>query len=247
MADELIGGLYKDVAAANAGIPELQKQIATLQSARDTAVNEVTALKAPKPPAFGDDKGMMEHFTKSGVPFADIATKVIGENKYEAPDMEAIGKAIQGADPKWLGEKFARLHRHEIVTTIDADQQKVMKEIGGEAKVKSLIDWQEKNGTAEQKAEWAQQWHGMDPKARRDALERLEGRFARSGTGTSKGASETTTNNSGGGGNADAFTPEQYREAKKASKAKHGDKYYEKDAEFARRYSATPASIRTQF
>lgn len=246
MADELIGGLYKDVAAANAGIPELQKQIATLQSARDTAVNEVTALKAPKPPAFGDDKGMMDHFSKAGVDFTTIAKKVIAENKYEDPDMEVIGKTIKDADPKWLGKKFAELHRHQIVTTIDADQQKAMKELGGEAKIKGLIDWQEKNGTPEQKAEWAQQWHGMDPKARRDAVERLEGRYARLNAGTSKGASESSTNTSTSD-SAEGFTPASYREAKKASKAKYGDKYYEVDADFAKKYAATPASIRAQF
>jgi hypothetical protein len=246
--ENLIGGIYKDVEAANAGIPELQKQIASLQSERDTVRNELTAAKTPRQPAFKDDSGMMEHFKAKNVNLAEIGTKIIGD-KFDPNDMKAIGEAIKEADPEWLGKTFAQLHRHRTLTTIESGQQKVMKEIGGEANLKKMIEWQDKNGTPEQKAAWAQEWHGLDDKARQSAAERLAGRFALKGGGTSSGASETSTVASGGGGGDKGgfANRNEWLVAKNASRAKHGSDYLKLDTEFSQRYASTPNEVRATF
>lgn len=245
--ENLIGGIYKDVEAANAGIPELQKQIATLQSERDTVRNELTAARAPKPPAFKDDPGMMEHFKAKNVNLAEIGTKIISD-KFEPSDMKAIGEAIKEADPEWLGKTFATLHRHRTLTTIEAGQQKVMKEIGGEANLKKMIEWQEKNGTAADKAAWAQEWHGLDDKARQAAAERLAGRFALKSGGTPSGATETTSTSTPAGGSKGGFASRnEWLIAKNASMAKHGRNYLSLDTEFSQRYAETPNDVRATF
>jgi hypothetical protein len=247
VADTLIGGLYKDVDAANAGIPELQKQIASLQSERDTARNEVESLKKPKPPAFGDDKGLLEHFTKAKVDLPTISKKVIAEQKYEDADMEQIGNAIKEADPKWLGRTFAELHRHKTVTVIGESQQKVMKEIGGEDKLKKMIEWQDKHGKPEDKSQWAQEWHGTDENTRRAAAERLAGRFALNGSGTPKGASEGTTQPASVGAGKGFASRSEWITARNESRAKFGSQHFRTDTEFAKRYAETPHEIRSTF
>ena len=56
MPEGNIGGRFKTIEEADKGIAEMLQQIATLTGDRDRANNEITQLKAPKPPAFADDQ-----------------------------------------------------------------------------------------------------------------------------------------------------------------------------------------------
>lgn len=247
MADELIGGKWKTNEEAIAGVRAADTRITELSGELSKLNAKLAEATSPKAPAFADDGGMMKFFGEKKIDLNTIGTKVIKENKYDPADMKVIGEAIREADPVWLGQKFAELHRHHTLTTIEASQQKVMKEIGGEARLKAMIDWQEKAATPEQKAEWANQWHGMDEAARRAAVERLEGRFARNNANVklpapSEGSTTPAGTNTGGFKDAN-----EWRAAKNASQQKHGSKFYEKDSEYASKYASTPAEVRRTF
>jgi len=238
MPEGSIGGKYKTIDEADKGIAELEATLAKITSDRDKALNEITALKTPKPPAYADDGGFEKHITGK-IDLAGIAQRAMKEQKFDKADMAAIGEALKEGDPAFIGEVFTKLRIGAELTNIDKAQKAAISKLGGEQQVKAMLEWHEKNADAAAKEAFAKQWNTA---AQAEiAAKSLYADFALSKTPRS--ASETASSVVGTPPSGFASQAE-IKAARAASQAAHGFDYYKRDTALMARLAATPDAIK---
>lgn len=243
MPEGNIGGRFKTIEEADKGIAEMLQQIATLTGDRDRANNEITQLKAPKPPAFADDQGFEKYLGEKKVDVNTLIKNALTGQTTEK-DAEAIGAILREADPKWLGRQFATLKDFHIKGSIEGAQRTVYDKVGGKAKLDTAIERAEKAMKPDEMGAWRGRWN--DAKQAEGAAFELIGRFAPSEPGRSPAESAFSTTTTSGGIKPFA-SKDEFAAVRAASIAKYGPDHYRVDADFKTRYEATPVDVRRTF
>lgn len=243
MPEGSIGGKYKTIEDADKGIAELEATLARITSERDKAANEITALKTPKPPAYGDEKGFEQHFNAK-INLQEIATKAMQKKEFDPKDMAAIGELLKDGDPAFIGRVFTELRVNTELTNIEKAQKAATAKLGGEQQVKDMLEWHKKVAKPEEVEAFSKQWHTAATAT--DAATKLYGEFALANAKTPRSPGETgiTANGTPPGGFKDR---NEWNAAKEASKAKFGSDHFKTDPEYSRRYASTPDDVRRTF
>ena len=238
MPEGNIGNKYKTIEEADKGIAELEKTLGTIQSERDTLKNQIAELSKPKAPAFADDSGFEKH-AAGKINAADVFKKAIVEKVYDPNDMTKIGEVLKDADPKWLGETFAKFRVVTAIADIEKAQASQVKKYG-EERFKQMLDWHQKNAKDDEKQAFGARWN--NPNEAENAAKQLFADFTLSQT--TRSPAETATTSTGGG--AGGFTsPAELKQAREASKRLYGIDYFKNDPEFQRRLQLTPESVKS--
>lgn len=241
MPEGSIGGKYKTIDEADKGIAELEATLAKLQSERDTANNKITELTKPRVPAFADDATWEKHVTGK-IDVAAIAGRAMKEGKYDPKDMAQIGAILREGDDAFIGEVFTKLRVGAELTGIDKAQKAAVAKFGGEAQVKAMLEWHEKNADPAAKDAFARQWNSA---ANAEAAAKsLFADYTLSKSPRSPGETASSTVGTPPGG----FTSRnEWKLAYDASRTKHGGDHFKIDPEYMRRMAATPDDVRRTF
>ncbi|HYD00937.1 MAG TPA: hypothetical protein VEB22_06890 [Phycisphaerales bacterium] len=238
MPEGSIGGKYKTIEDADKGIAELEATLAKITSERDKAANLAAELAKPKPPAFADDAGFEKHITGKIDPAA-IYKKALTEKVYDPKDMAAIGEALKEADPKWLGETFARFRVVTAVAEVEKAQAAQIEKFGKD-RFQQMLDWHGKNADGKAKEAFAARWNSAT--TAEDAAKNLFADFTLNQAPRSPAEQGVVA----AGGAPGGFTsPAELKAAREASRRAHGFDHYKTDTAYLQRLSQTPENIKT--